>query len=71
MELLTAFRVPNVSHQRIEIINILGTSTKLRSEKSEEKIPLEDLGVNERIILKLILNIYDIRMWNRNVWFKG
>jgi hypothetical protein len=29
------------------------------------------LGVNERIILKLILNIYDIRMWNRNVWFKG
>jgi hypothetical protein len=48
----------------------ISCANKILVRKPEEKDMLGELGVDGRIILKLILKNYDVRMWTRFVWFR-
>jgi hypothetical protein len=45
--------------------------TKVWSESLKERVSLEDLGVDVRIILKLILQKWDWRIWTGLIWSKN
>jgi hypothetical protein len=48
----------------------ISCANKILVTKPEEKDMLGELGVDGRIILKLILKNYDVWLWARFMWFR-